>query len=42
LAIRSWPNGIFRLSAAATGGTPQWTEQWIGSNDVRMSGGCST
>jgi hypothetical protein len=32
-------NMIFRLYATATGGTPLWTEQWTGSNSVRVSDG---
>jgi len=30
---------IFRLYTVATGGTPLWTEQWTGSNGVRVSDG---
>jgi hypothetical protein len=30
---------IFRLYDAATGGTPLWSEQWTGSNGVRVSDG---
>jgi hypothetical protein len=30
---------IFRLYDAATGGTPLWTEQWTGSNGVKVSDG---
>lgn len=32
-------NMIFRLYTVATGGTPLWTEQWTGSNGVRVSDG---
>jgi hypothetical protein len=32
-------NMIFRLYDVATGGTPLWTEQWTGSNGVRVSDG---
>jgi hypothetical protein len=32
-------NMIFRLYDAAGGGTPLWTEQWTGSNGVRVSDG---
>jgi hypothetical protein len=32
-------NMIFRLYDAATGGTPLWTEQWTGSNGVKVSDG---
>jgi hypothetical protein len=32
-------NMIFRLYTTATGGTPLWTEQWTGSNGVRVSDG---
>jgi len=32
-------NMIFRLYDAASGGTPLWTEQWTGSNSVRVSDG---
>jgi len=32
-------NMIFRLYAVATGGTPLWSEQWTGSNGVRVSDG---
>jgi len=32
-------NMIFRLYDAATGGTPLWSEQWTGSNGVRVSDG---
>jgi hypothetical protein len=32
-------NMIFRLYDAASGGTPLWTEQWTGSNGVRVSDG---
>ena len=28
-----------RLYAASTGGTPLWTEQWTGSNGVKVSDG---
>ena len=30
---------IFRLYDVATGGTPLWSEQWTGSNGVRVSDG---
>ncbi|CAG0989121.1 hypothetical protein ANRL4_02355 [Anaerolineae bacterium] len=30
---------IFRLYNVATGGTPLWTEQWIGPNSVQVSDG---
>jgi hypothetical protein len=30
---------VFRLYDAATGGTPLWSEQWTGSNGVRVSDG---
>jgi hypothetical protein len=32
-------NMIFRLYDVAGGGTPLWTEQWTGSNSVRVSDG---
>jgi hypothetical protein len=32
-------NMIFRLYAAASGGTPLWEEQWTGSNSVQVSDG---
>jgi hypothetical protein len=32
-------NMIFRLYDAASGGTPLWTEQWTGSNGVKVSDG---
>jgi len=32
-------NMIFRLYDVATGGTPLWSEQWTGSNGVRVSDG---
>jgi hypothetical protein len=32
-------NMIFRLYAAGTGGTPLWSEQWTGSNGVKVSDG---
>ncbi len=32
-------NMIFRLYTGATGGAPLWTEQWTGSNGVRVSDG---
>jgi len=32
-------NMIFRLYDAATGGMPLWSEQWTGSNGVRVSDG---
>jgi hypothetical protein len=32
-------NMIFRLYDAATGGTPLWSEQWTGSNGVKVSDG---
>jgi hypothetical protein len=32
-------NMIFRLYDAASGGTPLWSEQWTGSNGVRVSDG---
>jgi len=32
-------NMIFRLYSVATGGTPLWTEQWTGSNGVKVSDG---
>ena len=32
-------NMSFRLYSAVTGGAPLWTEQWIGSNGVKVSDG---
>jgi hypothetical protein len=32
-------NMIFRLNDASTGGTPLWSEEWIGSNGVKVSDG---
>ena len=37
--LTSTLNMSFRLYSAVTGGTPLWTEQWTGSNGVKVSDG---
>jgi len=37
--LTSTLNMSFRLYAASSGGTPLWTEQWTGSNGVKVSDG---